>query len=89
MSEREGANIYEDFREWLHKQFVYEKDTLYPVTYRQITKNFPLSKECSSEMLSMFIEEMNSGEARFTKMETEDVVPCYRNLTFAYTIGHT
>lgn len=89
MSEREGANIYEDFKEWLHERFTYEKDTPYPVTYRQITRNFPLSKECSSEVLTTFIEEMNGGEARFTTMETEDIVPCYRNLTFARTIAHT
>ena len=82
MSEREGANIYDEFKDWLRSRIVYNKDTLHPVTYRQITKHFPLRDECSAEVLATLIEEMNGGEAVFTALEGGRTIPCYRNLRF-------
>lgn len=80
MSDREYPNIYSEFREWLYRQFIYHKDTLYPVTYRQITKHFPQRDECSAEVLATLIEEMNCSEAVFTALEGGGIKPCYRNL---------
>lgn len=80
MSERDGANIYAEFKDWLRDRVVYDKNTLYPATVKQLTRQFPRYHDCSAEVLATLIEEMNGDEAVFTKLTTGQIVPCYRNL---------
>ena len=82
MTERDGANIYEDFREWIQARFQYERDTARPVTYRQLTKHFPRRQECSADVLATLLDELNGNTGpQLTRMTSGAIVSCYRHLT--------
>ena len=62
-----AMNVYEDFREWFDRTFVYKKETKYPVTFNDIIESYPRKDECSEQVLSTIIEETNKCDAVFMR----------------------